>query len=286
VAEKKLRCPNPKTEPGGGGVNVSRAIQNLGGTSSAMYLAGGFAGDHYTSLLNKAGIQTIVIPIQHETRENIVVVDESTNHQYRFTIEGPEVSEKEWKHCLEEVHKQQFDFLVASGSLAPGMPTSFYKELASIVNKKKAKLVIDTSGAALKDAVDEGVFLIKPNLGELSSLYCAEELHDDDATNAAKDIISKGYCEVIVVSMGASGALLVTKDEVHKVHSLPVKKKSTVGAGDSMVAGILMGITKKYNWKDVLRYGVAAGTAATMHSGTELCKKGDTERLFNKLSAQ
>ena len=284
--EKKLRCRNPKTEPGGGGINVSRALRNLGGNSVAMFFAGGYTGEYHTRLLKQEGIDVQVVQIAGETRENIIVVDESTGQQYRFGMEGPLVAENEWRYCLELVQHKDFDFLVASGSLSPGMPTGFYRELAAVVKKKKAKLVIDTSGDALKDAVDEGVYLIKPNLGELSSLYGVDELQEADAAKAAKEIIAKGYCEVIAVSMGASGALLVTSDQVHKVYSPVVKRKSTVGAGDSMVAGMLMGICKGLSWNDILRYGVAAGTAATMNPGTELCKKEDTDRLFEILQQQ
>jgi 6-phosphofructokinase 2 len=286
VSEKKMRCANLLVEPGGGGVNVSRALKQLGHASTAMYFAGGYTGDFYTSLLRGDNIDTYVVPIEGHTRENIIVVDESSNQQYRFGMEGPDVAEAEWKRCLDMVREQAFDFLVASGSLAPGIPTSFFGQLAGIVKAKKARLIIDTSGEGLKDAVDEGVYMIKPNLGELSALYGVNELLDEDAARAAKEMIAKGYCEVIAVSMGAGGAMLVTKDEIHKVYSPTVKKKSTVGAGDSMVAGMLAGLLRGYGWQDVLRHGVAAGTAATMNEGTQLCKKEDTDRLFEILKRQ
>lgn len=281
--EKKLRCNNPDVAPGGGGVNVSRALNNLGIQSTAMYLAGGFAGKHFTDLLAQEAIETNVIEVKDELRENIIIVDESDNKQYRFGMEGAEVAESEWRKVLALLQDESFDMIVASGSLPPGIPTDFYKQLATLVNNKKARLVIDTSGAALKDAVDEGVFLIKPNINELASLYGKEDLKKEDADKAAKEIIAKGYCEVIVVSLGADGAMLVTANECHTVNAPDVEKKTTVGAGDSMVAGIIAGLAKKYDWLNILRYGVAAGSAATMSGGTELCKKEDVEMLFKKL---
>ena len=283
--EKKLRCNNPDVAPGGGGVNVSRALHNLGIPSTAMYLAGGFTGKYFTDLLTQQGITTNVIEVKDELRENIIVVDESNNKQYRFGMEGAEVRETEWRKALQLLIDEDFDVVVASGSLPPGIPTDFYKQLAKIVNAKKAKLVIDTSGAALKDAMDEGVFLIKPNINELASLYGKEDLKKKDADKAAKEIIAKGYCEVIVVSLGADGAMLVTKDECHTVNAPDVDKKTTVGAGDSMVAGIIAALHKSFSWKEVLQYGVAAGSAATMSGGTELCKKEDVEMLFTNLKA-
>jgi 6-phosphofructokinase 2 len=131
--------------------------------------------------------------------------------------------------------------------------------------------------------VDDGVFMLKPNLGELSFLHGVEELHEADTIKAAKDIINKDGCEAMVISKGASGAMVVTKNEVLKSPSPTVKKRSTVGAGDSMVAGMVLALSKGWPWMDVLQYGIATGTATTMNSGTELCKKEDVERLYKSL---
>ncbi len=284
IPEKKLRCKNPEIAPGGGGVNVSRALNNIGIKSKAFYVAGGNMGKLFTSLLKNESVATKVIQVEDELRENIIVVDNSNNKQYRFGMQGAAVSKEKWNEVLTLLEKENFDIIIASGSLPPGVPTNFYKKLAALVNKKKSKLIIDTSGAALKDAVDEGVFLIKPNLAELSSLYGKKELKKSEAEKAAKEIIAKGYCEVIVVSLGAEGAMLVTKDECHSVKAPEVKKKTTVGAGDSMVAGIVAALHKNYSWEDVLTYAVACGSAATITGGTALCNKKDVEHLFKKLS--
>jgi 6-phosphofructokinase 2 len=128
--------------------------------------------------------------------------------------------------------------------------------------------------------------MIKPNLGELSSLHGVEELLEEDIVTAARAIINKGGSEVLVISMGASGAMLVTKDEVLESPSPKVRSRSTVGAGDSMVAGMVLALSKGFSWKEVLQYGIAAGTATTMNPGTELCKKEDVERLFECLKAK
>lgn len=149
-----------------------------------------------------------------------------------------------------------------------------------------AKLIADTSGEPLRQAMNEGVFMIKPNLGELSNLQGAEELHEVDVLRAAKDIISKGGCEVMVISMGAFGAMLVTKDTVLICPSPTVRKRSTVGAGDSMVAGMVLSLSKGHTWSGVLQYGIATGTATTMNPGTELCKKEDVEKLYTRLKCK
>jgi 6-phosphofructokinase 2 len=283
--DKKLRCSIPRFEPGGGGVNVSRAIKKLGGNSTAIYLAGGYSGNFYEDLLKQEGVQSCVIPIKGHTRENLIVVDESSNLQYRFGMPGPEVKEDEWLSVIKIIEEAAgVEYIVASGSLPDGVPVDFFARLAAAANNINAKLILDTSGEPLRNAVDDGVFMIKPNLGELSFLHGTEELHETDAIDAAKDIINKGGCQVMVISKGASGALLVTKNEVISSPSPTVKKRSTVGAGDSMVAGMVLALSYGWPWRDVLRYGIATGTATTINPGTELCKKEDVEKLYKLLT--
>ena len=284
VPDKKLRCKPAKYEPGGGGVNVSRGLIRFGIASTAIYLAGGHSGKFYEELLNEEKVQSLVIPISGRTRENMIVVDESSNLQYRFGMPGPEIKEAEWKYCLQLIEEAKgIEYLVVSGSVPNGIPENFFNMLAVVCKKIECRLVVDTSGEPLKQAVKEGVYLLKPNLGELSMLHGVEELREHEAESAAKEIISKGGAEVIVISMGASGAMLVTKDEVYCSTSPTVKKKSTVGAGDSMVAGLVKAISQQWDWMDVLKYGIATGTATTLNPGTELFKREDVDSLYEKL---
>jgi 6-phosphofructokinase 2 len=287
VPEKKLKASDGKTEPGGGGINVSRALGKLGMDSVAVYLSGGYTGKKFESLLSEEQISSVPVPIAGDTRENFIVVDTSSNLQYRFGMEGPDVKETEWMEALNYMQQQEaIGYIIASGSLPPGVPPTALSKLAVIAKQKNARLIVDTSGDALKHAVEEGVFLIKPNLGELSNLYGKEKLSGDEVVNAAKTVIHKGGCEMMAVSMGAEGAMLVTATEHFQVKPPPVTIHSTVGAGDSMVAGMVFALSQDWQLPDVLRYGVAAGTAATLNEGTELCKKEDTERLFAQLKQQ
>lgn len=284
VPEKKLRCSLPKFEPGGGGVNVSRAIKKLGGSSTALFLAGGHTGSFFLSLLQREAIDAAAIPISGYTRENLIVFEESTGQQYRFGMPGPSVADNEWRAVLDFLHKESgYEYVVLSGSNPNGVPQEFYIEVAEIVKRKKARFVADTSGETLKNVLECGIFLAKPNLGELSSLVGVSELDSHTAIDAAKSVISNGKCEVLVVSMGAFGALMITANEVFHSPSPAVKRKSTVGAGDSMVAGLITGFTKGLPLQDVLKYGVAAGTAATLNPGTALCSIEDVERIYAKL---
>ncbi len=287
VPEKKLRSSFSQVEPGGGGINVSRALHKLGGSSEAVYLSGGYTGKHFEELLINEGVISVALPVKGDTRENFVVVDDSTNKQYRFGMEGPEITEPEWQQALQYINAQpEIAYIVASGSLPPGVPSNIFAQLAVVAKQKNARLIVDTSGAALKDAVDEGLFLIKPNLEELGSLSGKDKLAKEEIITAARSIIQGGGCEVMVVSMGKDGAMLITKDKQLEVKPPKVTVHSTVGAGDSMVGGMLMALSNDWSLEDVLYYGIAAGTAATMNHGTELCKKEDTERLFAKMKEQ
>jgi 6-phosphofructokinase 2 len=286
IPDKKLRCASPVFEPGGGGINVARAIKKLGGEASAVYLAGGYTGVKFTELLEEEGIPCVVTQTKNNTRENLVVVEESTNKQFRFGMPGAEVFETEWQACLESIANiEQVDFIVASGSLPKGVPVDIFARIARIAQDKKAKFIVDTAGEALIKAVEAGVFLIKPNLAELSSLVGKEELDLESVEIEARKLIENGKCEVAVVSLGPEGAMLVTSDVQVIIKPPKVERKSTVGAGDSMVGGIVFSLAKNISLIESVQYGVACGTAATMNEGSELCRKIDADRLFELIKS-
>lgn len=281
VPDKKLKASMPHLDPGGGGINVARAIKRLGGQATAIFPSGGYTGKQFNHLLEKEGIPSVIIETEQDARENIIVMDLSKNLQYRFGMPGTWLAEGEWKAILQAVENiPDPEFLVCSGSLPPGVPEDIYAQLAAIGKRKGARCIVDTSGRPLQLALEAGPYLIKPNLGELSAYAGKGHLHPKDAKDIALDIISKGQSEVVVVSMGPDGAMLVTASEEMVIPSPRVERKSTVGAGDSMVAGIVFALSKKHTLLDAVRYGVACGTAATMNPGTELCRKEDVERLY------
>lgn len=285
--EKKLRCAEPKFEPGGGGINIARAIKQLGGEATAIYPAGGHSGRFLHALLNEQGIHSKVVEVAAPTRENLIVVEEATNNQYRFGMPGAPITEAELELCLAAVAEEEdMGYLVASGSLPPGVPDDVFARLAAIAHSKGARFIADTSGPALQAAASEGVFLLKPNLAELSSLVGREEIHLEKVDDVARELISAGGCELVAVSLGPAGAVLVNQEFVYMVTPPPVRKLSTVGAGDSMVAGLVLALAEGKDLSEVLCFGVAAGTAATMNPGTELCRRADVDRLLPKLHVQ
>jgi 6-phosphofructokinase 2 len=286
IPEKKLTCTSPVYEAGGGGVNVSRAIKRLGENTTAIYMAGGYTGRTFTRLLTREGFDLIPIKMRESTRENLIVKEISSQRQYRFGMPGPEISKREWQSCLAAIADfRQANFIVVSGSLPPGIPANIFSQISRIAKKSNAKLVVDTSGEALLEALKAGVYLIKPNLKELASLVNHEVRTLDQVYTAAKELINKFNCEVIVTSMGAGGAVLITKDLFVRVASPQVTVQSTVGAGDSMLAGIVHSLAAHNSLTDAIQYGVACGTAATMNQGTELCHPADVAHLFRLIQA-
>jgi len=279
--EKKLRCTVPVFEPGGGGINVARAIHKLGGQAVAAYLAGGYTGKALTKLVSAEGITSMVSQIELNTRENLVVYEDSSGSQYRFGMPGPIVKASEYQALLQSLENvTRAEYIVVSGSIPEGIPSSVFDELSHIAHAKNARLVVDTSGEALKHAVRSGVYLIKPNLRELGSLAGQDKVEPKQAVDLAKEVIRKGNCEFIALSMGGEGAILISKALQLKVVPPPVKIKSTVGAGDSMLGGIVYSLTQGKDIAGAMRYGVACGTAATLNPGTELCRREDADRLY------
>jgi 6-phosphofructokinase 2 len=284
VPEKKLKCSDPKFEPGGGGINVSRAIKRMGGESTAVYLSGGYSGLFFNQLLEAEKINVKPITCKGHTRENLIVFEQSTGKQFRFGMPGPSIEKEEWEKVLDIISNiEGAEFLVASGSIPTSVTPDIFTRLSQIARQKNINFIADTSGEALQHALHEGLFLIKPNLNELSSLVGKSELSIEEVPSVAKKIIESGKCKYMVVSLGALGAMLVTSEDC--IHMIPPKVNSisTVGAGDSTVAGITFSLSMGKNIHDAVKYGIACGTAATLNAGTELCHKEDSDEIFKAI---
>lgn len=282
LPDQKLRCEAPRYEPGGGGINVARVVRRLGGDALACFPVAGPAGDRLRGLLDGEGVRQTAVPVRGWTRENVNVLEQVSGRQFRFVMPGPALGEDEWPRFLEwlEGLQPRPDFVVASGSLPPGVPTDFYARLATLVRRIGSRLVLDTSGEPLAQAVAEGVYLLKPSLREFRTL--AHSPGDDDtelAAIAAAAVRERHWCEVLVLSLGAGGALWVDAQERERLAAPAVPVKSTVGAGDSMVAAIVVMLASGRPVREAVRFGVAAGAAAVMNPGTELCQRADVERL-------
>ncbi|MAU10263.1 MAG: phosphofructokinase [Anaerolineaceae bacterium] len=280
ASEIKLRCQPPTFDPGGGGVNVSRAVKKLGGESVAVYTQGGGPGQMLFDLLAAEDIEQHTVGIANYTRENLTVFEESTTLQYRFGMPGPDISEAEQEACLDAVVEEGADLIVASGSLTPNMPADFYARLADRIDETDGKLIVDTSGEALAAMANKHVFLMKPNLRELELLTGEQFTSEARLKETAQDYIRNGLAEVLIISMGAGGAALVTADDFVEMRPPVVPIRSKVGAGDSMVGGIVLALALGRNLRDATRFGIAAGSAAVMTPGTQLCRPQDVEQIY------
>lgn len=285
-AEDKLYCDQPIFEPGGGGINVSRAIKKLGGSSLLLYTSGGFTGKKLDQLLAAEALNKQAVEIEAESRENLIINEKASNQQYRFGMPGPIISDKEYEKIFKTLAElDPFpDYLVISGSISQGVSNEIYAEMAAFAKKRKAKVIVDVSGPPLKSVIEEGVYLIKPNLGEFQALVGRELKDEDQIKEAALKFIKNRCCQAIVISIGAGGALLVSDQtaEFKRPPTVPIKSK--VGAGDSMVAGIVLSLARGESLKNSFYYGIASGSAAVMTPGTELCNKEDTDRLYQKIT--
>jgi 6-phosphofructokinase 2 len=281
VPEKKLRCADMMVEAGGGGINLSKAIAVLNGKSKAVFPCGGINGKLLLELLQKDSLETIPVQIKGNTRESIVVTETSTNKEYKFIVPGPSLDEKKLSEIKSVISNlQDVSFLVCSGSLPPGVPDEFLAGIAANAKQKGIRFIVDTSGSPLKKSITQGVYLIKPNMSELNFLAGTKYLEANEIEKAADAIISSGQCEVVVISMGPSGAMLVTKSLKKRFPAPMVKKQSTVGAGDSMLAGIVWMLEQKKSLEDAVRFGIACGTAATVNKGPQLFKREDAFRFY------
>ena len=280
IATKKLECDNVNLQPGGGGINVARVLSKLGAKVLAVFPSGGYTGAYFNNLLTAENVGFVSVPAKNETKENFVILDKSCNKQYRFGMPSNTLLASEYKACLKLIASyKDAAFIVASGSLPPGVPLTIYADIAKIAHNNNSKFIVDTSGQALKNAVNQTVYLLKPNLNELGFLAGIKNLDVLDVEKVAKDLLSKINCEIIVVSLGSQGAMLITKTQTYTVKPPNVAVKSTVGAGDSMLAGIIFSLSIGQNLEQALKYGVACGTAATLNSGSKLCDVADVEKI-------
>lgn len=276
----KIRTSDEHYHPGGGGINVARVIEELGGKAQAIYLAGGATGAILDDLLHSAGIAAQRIAIEGYTRIAHTVFERSSGQEFRFVPEGPEVSPQEWDECLLQLETMDFDYVVASGSLPRGLPANAYRRVVEIADQKKAHVILDTSGAALRETLEKGVFLIKPNLRELEEL-AGRVLPDTAAqVSAARSLIAANAAQIVALTLGSDGALIVSKDEAWSASVPPVIAQSAVGAGDSFVGGVTLALARGKPLREVLALGVAAGTAAVLSPGAALSLKDDVQRLY------
>jgi 6-phosphofructokinase 2 len=283
VPTHKMRCGPPRYDPGGGGINVARVARVLGARVSAIFPAGGVTGESLCRRLAESGVPTDRIPICEPTRESFTVNETGSGRQYRFILPGPHLSDAEQAECLDRLRHLApvAQFVVASGSLPPGVAEDFYQRVADVCNQVGVPLVLDSSGVGLQDLRGE-VFLLKPSLRELRECLGRDLASEAEQVAGARSLIDTGRTANVVVSLGGDGALLVTSHGARRFPPIPVPSGSGVGAGDAMVAGITAGLARGWTLDKAVGLGTAAGAAMLLTPGTAACILADVERLFSQ----
>lgn len=282
--DRKLRCEQPRRDPGGGGVNVCRTIHELEGECLALWTRGGYIGRLYEQLLDRIGLAHQPIDIDGTTREHLIVHERSTGRNWRFGEPGPQLSDEEAQRCLDAVAclDPAPEYLVLSGSLPRGVRDGFYAEVIRVA-AEGTRIVIDTTPGALRPALEEGVYLVKPNARELSEMIGRGVEGRTQIMEASGELVAAGQAEVVVVSLGAGGAVVVCDELAEQLPAPSVRIESKVGAGDSMVAGLVLALSRGESMLNAVRYGIAAGAAAVMDAETGLGSYHDVDRLYRHM---
>lgn len=276
----KVRTTGERRDPGGGGINVARLITMMGGDAEAVFLAGGATGVLLDRLLKQEGVPRRALPIASDTRIAFTIFERSSGLDYRFVPSGLAVTRKELEPCLAAVAAHEGGYVVASGSLPDGVPSDIYAQMAAMAEARGAKFILDSSGAGLRVTLEKArVFLVKPSIGELEQLV-GSKLDEDGVRQAAMSLVERGAAEMVAVTIGPRGAILASAQGVIRVLSPHVKARAAVGAGDSFLGAMVWALSHGRPIEEALRLGTAAGAAAVMSPGTQLCRREDIFALY------
>ncbi len=286
VPEKKLKCSYPMFEAGGGGINVSRAVRNFKTDSLCIYISGGYTGRILNNLVHHEQLNPLPIPSDAYTRENFIVFENQTHLQFRFGMPVNPVPKKEWQAVIAKLKKEKVKYVILSGSVWPAIDQDFFTELNAYIKKNNVNFVVDTAGNALKAILKTGAYFIKPNQNEFSQLFGKKQLSAKQIVVKAKQMVKKGLVQNILVSLGGEGAVLINKKEALQFIPPKLKIKSTVGAGDTMVAGIVYQLNKGKTISEAVKFGVACGSATTINSGMQLGTLSGAKKLLNRVTVK
>ncbi|HEX7710916.1 MAG TPA: 1-phosphofructokinase family hexose kinase [Sphingomonadaceae bacterium] len=283
----KLRCSAERYQPGGGGINVASVIVRLGGTAVCHYISGGATGATLERLLDRHAFAHRAIPVAGSTRIACNVVETATGREFRFVPPGPTLAEPEWRGALAALEEAQGEWLVASGSLPPGAPDDFYARVARVARNRGMRVVLDTSHEPLREGLAAGsIHLVKPSEEELEQFVGRKLSTLEEIGGAAMEIVAAGHAELVAVTLGAEGGILAARDGWRGLPAFAVEARSAVGAGDSFVAAMVLKLALGWAAFEAFRYGMAAGAAAVMTPGTEMCHPADVERLYRESLAK
>lgn len=283
--EHKLRCAEPQIDPGGGGINVARAIRKLDGQATALVAIGGATGAHLLQLLALEGVPTVAFQGPGETRQSMSVTDRSSGEQLRFVMPGPDWDQADVARGLDSIDQATGDgtFVVLSGSQPPGVAKDFPSILAGHVAGRKASLIVDTSGPALTHLVEEpkeAVAVLRMDGAEAEGLAGRPLPGRGDSAAFARSLVAAGVARTVIVARGADGSVMADTSGAFHCVAPKVKVVSKVGAGDSFVGAFTLWLARGDKPEVCLQAGVAAASAAVASEATRLCDPDMTRALI------
>ncbi|WP_299921728.1 1-phosphofructokinase family hexose kinase [uncultured Pelagimonas sp.] len=284
VPNLKLRCGPETAEPGGGGVNVARAIMQLGGQSQALVALGGHTGKALETLLADQRLATIRIEAPAETRHSFAVTDQSSGEQYRFVLAGPTWTDAQLDQMLDQLDSvaPQDAFVVLSGSMPPGAKPGFIPHACARLGSGR-KLVVDTSGAHL-EAQAKGPkpapYVLRMDSHEAETLSGLTLETQAESAAFAEELRQRGAGRLVIIARGKDGSVMADGTGLWHVNASNETVVSAIGAGDSFVGGFVMGLAQGETPPEALRFGAAAASAAVISEGTQLCHRSDWDRLL------
>lgn len=276
----KIRTFDERYDPGGGGINVARVIAELGGETLALFVSGGVTGCFIEEMLTAAKVPWQTVKVLNASRISVTVRDQSKGLEYRFVPQGPQLTVADCASILDALRHAEATWIVASGSLSPGVPADFYREAASIAVGNGAKFALDTSSSALTASLGHGVSLLKPSLSEFESIVGQEVRDLPSQMMHAKRLVQSGAAGMVALTLGSRGAILATADQVIHLPAIAVSEKTGVGAGDSFLAGLVFALAQGRPLQDSLRLALACGAAAVQSIGTAAVSRATVDTLL------
>lgn len=280
----KIRTSDDRVDPGGGGINVARVVHELGGDALALITVGGITGHYIEDLLDEAGVNRIPVPIAGRNRISLTVLERASGLAYRFVPQGPHLAEHEWKDVLDRLEAVEACWVVASGSLPPGAPPDAYGQMARLAVRRRISFALDTSGPALRKALDVGVDLVKPSLSELESLVGHRLSNRAEQERELAALVRSGAARIVALTLGAEGVLCTTSDTQFQLAGAQEDVGSAVGAGDSFLGGMVLALSRGACARDAVAWGIACGSSAAAATGTARINREDVERRYKALA--
>lgn len=280
------RVRDLRIDPGGKGINVAKVLKKFNVNVIAAGFVAGFQGQQLLKQLERDAIEVCFVDVRGETRTNLKIVDEKVKVTTEINEPGFNVLPEDMECLGRKLSKllSRASFLVIGGSLPPGAPNHIYRDYIEMANSKGVKVILDADGGALREGIKAQPFAIKPNLHELEQLVGRNLTTTEEIVSAGKQMVGQGI-SLVIISMGSQGSIVLDQKEVYQVTPFPISPKSTVGAGDSMVAALVYSLLENKPLADIAIWATTAGTVTASKSGTQVCTLAEVQKFLSQVHA-